>query len=976
MSGNSDDTTDAQSTNTASSSDTKYSTSLSPSDDGVESLASDTSSDAAESAAEVSPDDPVAADSPADDTDDTDAQPRPEDNATTTYTVGLLPPTFEMVCNPAAWHPSWGPVPNGYENIVSRTQTLETQMHKKLGETDSGQPVKHGVTAKKRGNYTNTPDGFGATVGGGWNYHLDEWQQMERELAGDGVELSGSSVARVEAATAERAESRERRQQLPSQQDVHTHYTPDGDTLNSDSDVMTLWDEADDDTTAEVETFLGDTIDVRGDPLSMYDAYEEVREYTMECAERRAKESREAVTEMNVTNAMQPAFEAFDENGDRTAVSTQATNRARDHRPFDIDFMRPRPLGGFYPKWGSWEPDTKTVSVGPTSDAEVTVATDPIAPIAESDLEYATAAAQRFLLSPSLLDSIDHGVIQLFDRIAECQGLDSSDTFFADYSDDPDVSGPHPAAEACGVHVAADGSIPATAGANAPGQPGVSVLREAYEQALTWTFDPIDAFQPALEYAFHGDATQSLATVEPDWPGCSVFARVSKAYVPNHPQSQQQVVYLEDAAPHVGDATQVGDTAKLTIWRKSNIDTTLAVGDYVLVSNPEPSAFRGNLTLAATGDTTITRVIRGDGPIKTWRDAWELSDSALNDGAQRVGDTDPAPAVGGTITDDDDITRLPNKRYRPVGATIRRGPPEDDKNTRVHTPLAEQACPQRWVYPMTDWVREHASLPAAGTTAGRDTRGEAVSATTEPATEHSDITRTLSPDVFRTVLSRLDPEPLTPGGRTWDARDVGASVEFFTTTQATDVPELAACIDHHPHAPDHLELRVFSGITLSDTASNANIRIIEWDLRDDSPVSFFEPVSHTIAWQSRLLSRIRGVRERFFDSHKPDPEVIVSDALDESQVIDLDESHDSSTEWEPRLITQDDTGAFQCPVDDCPFTHPTNKQAVISHMGGRAQACDDHAATLESPPADPSSVAHSSRDASSDSQSDVDVIDI
>ena len=858
MSGNSDDTTDAQSTTTASGSDTKYSTSLSPSDDGVESLDRDDTADS-QQAGPTTEQTPVQTSSSDDSPSQIDAQGRPEDNATRSYTVGLLPPAFEMVCNPAAWHPSWGPVPNGFENIVSRTQTLETNTQKKLGETDDGQAVKHGVKAKKKGNYANTPDGFGATVGGGWNYHLDEWQKMERELAGDGVELSGSSVARVEAATAERAESRERRQQLPSQQDVHAHYTPGGDTINPESDVMTLWDEADTDTTTEVEDFLGDTIDTRGEPLSMDEAYEEVREYTMASAERRARDSREAVAEMNITNAMQPAFDAFDDAGNRTAVSKQASNRARDHKPFDIDFMRARPLGGFYPKWGSWEPDTDTVSVGPNEEFEVEVATDPIAPIADTHLEHATVAAQRFLLSPPLLDSIDHGVMQLFDRIAQCEGVASSDTYFADQSDTLDADEPHPASEACGVPVSADGSIPATAGADVPGQPGVSVLREAYEHGLTQTFDSIEAFQPALEYAFHGDATQSLDTIEPDWPGCSVFARVSKAYVPNHPSSQQQVVYLEDVAPQVADPTQVGDTAKLTIWRKSNIETTLAVGDYVLVSNPEPGSFRGNLTLAATGDTSITRVIRGDGPIKTWRDACEPSGDECNDGAQRVGDTGPAPAVGGTITDDESITRLPNKRYRPVGATIRRGPPEDDKNTRVHTPLAEQACPQRWVYPMTDWVREHASLPEVGSTAGHDTRGEAVSATSEPSTSHSDIERTLSAGEFRLTLSRLDAEPLTPGGRTWDARDVGASVEFFTSTQATETPELAACIDHHPHAPDHLELRVFSGITLSDAAPNSNIRIIEWDLSDDAPVSFFEPVSHTIAWESRLLSRIRGV---------------------------------------------------------------------------------------------------------------------
>lgn len=174
-----------------------------------------------------------------------------------------------------------------------------------VGETSDGQPVKQGVRAIKKGNYTNTPDGMGATVGSGWTYSTPDWQLMERELAGDGVELSGSGVARLEAATAEKEAEAECRAQIPGREEVHEHYEPDeGETLNEDSTVMTLWDEADDDTLTDIEGILGETGDEQVEAMSMMDAVEEVREYVMDCAERRARESREEVTEAGITNGM------------------------------------------------------------------------------------------------------------------------------------------------------------------------------------------------------------------------------------------------------------------------------------------------------------------------------------------------------------------------------------------------------------------------------------------------------------------------------------------------------------------------------------------------------------------------------------------------------------------------------------------------------------------------------------------------
>ena len=961
MSGNTSQQTDATSS--------KYSTSMSSSDEGVTSLSEGQQHD----------EQPVIETAP--DESEESEEPSPEDNATATYEFGTLPTTFELAMNPAAWHPSWGPVPQGFENVVARTQTLSADTQRQVGETDDGQPVKQGVRAIKKGNYTNTPDGMGATVGSGWTYDTPDWQLMERELAGHGVELSGSGVARLEAATAEQAAEDERRAQLPSQQDVHEHYEPAA-SIDEDSNVMTLWDEADDDTLTEVEGILGETGETQQEAMSMVEAHEEVREYTMACAERRARESREAVAEAGITNTTQPNFDFFTNAGNRTLISRQAGQRAPDHRPFHRDFMRARPLGGHYPKWGGWEPETTEMEVGGGETVEV--ATDPIAPIPDDEVEWAFEQAQQFLLSRSMLDTMESSVMRLFDRNAECAGLSSAETFYADYSEELEAGEPHPASEESAAFVAPDGSIPDTAAATALGVPSVARTREAYEGALAHERDPIRAFEPAMETLWHGDATQSLKQIDADWPGCSVLARVTKSYIPNDPESQQQVLYLEDVTPNVAEPGQVGPEVKLTVWRKSQIETYASVGDVVSISNPKPGEFRGELTLAATGDTSIDRLVESDEALRSHIDARSMS--GMNDGAQRL-DGSVAPSVGGTIADDEDVTRLPNKRYRPPEATFQRGPPEQDKNTRLRRPMAERPVPMTTILPIMPWMRERNAVPETGDTAGRDTRGEAVSRTDEPDQILEDNSVQVSPDVFAITLQRLTSEVgdwgALVGARQFDPRDVGAEVDVYADPDALGgIDEVVGVIEHHPHAPDELEVRVFSGITLDPEAENTAMRVVEWDTEADEPVDFDTPVTHTLAWETRVLKKVRTLRNKQFDASKPHPEALVGDSFTAGQtedgvdVVDLDaaraqqDSPSDHPEWQSRMIIANDDGSFECPVEGCEFSHPTKKQSVVSHMGGMANDCADHAAMMEAAAPDDSGFVVG------ETEDGVDVVDI
>lgn len=77
--------------------------------------------------------------------------------------------------------------------------------------------------------------------------------------------------------------------------------------------------------------------------------------------------------------------------------------------------------------------------------------------------------------------------------------------------------------------------------------------------------------------------------------------------------SIDQAVYVSDVSPRVDGASTGSEFAKLTIWRRSNLDITLVEADIVLASNVKPGQYRRQLTLAATSDSSLVRVHRGDG---------------------------------------------------------------------------------------------------------------------------------------------------------------------------------------------------------------------------------------------------------------------------------------------------------------------------------------------------------------------------
>ncbi len=99
---------------------------------------------------------------------------------------------------------------------------------------------------------------------------------------------------------------------------------------------------------------------------------------------------------------------------------------------------------------------------------------------------------------------------------------------------------------------------------------------------------------------------QPIGSIDPyeQW-ATTVEAEVITLWAPKH-RSQYQVGLVEDEA---------GDTAKFTVWFAAGDKPTLAVGDRIRAERVRVNAYKGEATLAVVGDTDITILNRGDGPM-------------------------------------------------------------------------------------------------------------------------------------------------------------------------------------------------------------------------------------------------------------------------------------------------------------------------------------------------------------------------
>jgi hypothetical protein len=149
-------------------------------------------------------------------------------------------------------------------------------------------------------------------------------------------------------------------------------------------------------------------------------------------------------------------------------------------------------------------------------------------------------------------------------------------------------------------------SVPATAIARTPqrGRRFVKRLSDTHGDRLSTVIT-------ASRALFH-NGSRPLDEIEPFWPVATARVRVERLIDADHPRIDQ-VAYVSAVSPRVDGTSTGSEFAKLTIWRRSNLDITLVEGDIVLASNIKPGQYRRQLTLAATSDSSLVRVHRGNG---------------------------------------------------------------------------------------------------------------------------------------------------------------------------------------------------------------------------------------------------------------------------------------------------------------------------------------------------------------------------
>lgn len=112
------------------------------------------------------------------------------------------------------------------------------------------------------------------------------------------------------------------------------------------------------------------------------------------------------------------------------------------------------------------------------------------------------------------------------------------------------------------------------------------------------------AVKETLERMF--EIKQPIGSIDPyeQWE-TTVEVEVTTLWTPKH-RSQYQVGLVQDEA---------GDTAKFTVWFAAGDKPTLAVGDRIRAERVRVNAYKGDATLAVVGDTDLTILDRGDGPM-------------------------------------------------------------------------------------------------------------------------------------------------------------------------------------------------------------------------------------------------------------------------------------------------------------------------------------------------------------------------
>lgn len=272
----------------------------------------------------------------------------------------------------------------------------------------------------------------------------------------------------------------------------------------------------------------------------------------------RAHESRAALCRMDHETRYEVPFDFYED----TLEKQQARQQAPRHRPFGAGHLTSDHRGVEAARYA----DTRRQATTPIAKS----VPEPVRPVFDPDADVVEELTLRILAE-----------------------FDQSDRFAA--------NGEPPDAAASRLDV--------------PISVGPRRVRRVVQRLYRQYGDRLSTLLAANRELFH-TGSQPLNEITPDWWGATAFVQVERLIHAPHP-SIQQVAHVSDIAPGVDETSTGSEHAKLTIWDRSGLDTHLAEGDIILASNVTPGQYRRQLTLAATSDTTITHLHRGDGPPAT-----------------------------------------------------------------------------------------------------------------------------------------------------------------------------------------------------------------------------------------------------------------------------------------------------------------------------------------------------------------------
>jgi len=426
---------------------------------------------------------------------------------------------------------------------------------------------------------------------------------------------------------------------------------------------------------------------------------------------------------------------------------------------------------------------------------------------------------------------------------------------------------------------------------------------------------------------FHTESTstRSLADVTAYWPAASVRVRVTNTYDPAHP-SQHAVFDVTDASPLVNTTSCEGNTAKVTVWKRSGITdshskfhTKFNEGDELILRNVKPSQYRNRLTLAATSDSTITRLTTSNSELPAPDDI-PAQDTPITD--------DGTPQSLSLFESNTTLDRINLHRYRRTTKTLYE-PLGIGESIAAQGPSTERHRDYFWAL-HTDVVTGVSNIDEfyqRPDTLSYTRYYTAADAQTEPPTNVGDEYTVFSHDGFKQAISTVN-DTL---GTTFEEMDAVGSVERVYRHVLDDSLE------------NTVDLRVYSSVLGEWTAGHGDSSIlvtVETNTGDVLHERKIHRSTDATRWQDRLTDAVKTVLETF---------------TDDDDGVTLDATPTSATSATTPSTQSDDPAPAPEPSSESrlnitPTTAPSSGATPNDNTGTLSDAIADHDTTANPGP--------------------------